>query len=821
MQELRYCLKKGDSLNRWFLSSTKEEVMNFIPDIMGGEVDTQCGFMSHHKYPCRDQFVKDKKDKKVQKVSFVSEQNYNHTYFPFENPRVEYSGFWFIPTYLSTWGKTYIDSPRDQSSSFLLQTCGGIKIWVNAKKVLDFIPYTRNTEQSILIDLPLKAGRNEIVVFFDDLAERDTLYYFRLLYEGEADLEVVLPIRQNAEVVRTLERLFQNLYLEQDTIQKGPVKIYLPFPSPRDLKIKIQTSGDYMHRLVSVDKEIVLEKGSKVIDIGDVNEFPMGYMYITVAVNFDGIVIKRKLRVEFYQEKLSVAAAFSLEERKTLNLEFIAHHGELIAQRALAMLKENVDLEKAKSILLESLQGIKKRQDCSDFYLIAILWLYHEYRDKGIFDEKFWNEAKDVILGFRYWVDEPGNDCMWYFSENHALLFHASELLAGQIFSEETFTNSGVKGELKKEKAESRLLAWFDRFFEVGFAEWNSTVYIPIDLAGFFVLYELAESEILREKAKAAIDKTFYLIAMNSHYGNMACSQGRVYEKELKGRYIDNITALCWTAWGCGYLNQSTIAQTFFCLSSYQLPAELASYPDWHEDKAIILENSQGEKQFVNLYLYKNKYYLLNSANNFKIKKKGFQEHILQATFTYDAHFWVNHPGEKIFTGVGRPSYWAGNGYLPKVGQYKNLALALYEIEPEHDAHFTHAYFPLYAFDAYRQANGWWFVKKNDAYGAIYAQNGLELVTEGQSQYRELISKGLKNYWIIKLGCKKEFGDFETFVKRVSQSELKTGENGEVNFVDPQYGLVSFSWGSPLTVNCQIIAVENRSTSGKIIYETL
>ncbi len=28
------------------------------------------------------------------------------------------------------------------------------------------------------------------------------------------------------------------------------------------------------------------------------------------------------------------------------------------------------------------------------------------------------------ILNFRYWMDEPGDDVMWFYSENHALMFH-------------------------------------------------------------------------------------------------------------------------------------------------------------------------------------------------------------------------------------------------------------------------------------------------------------------------------------------------------------------------------------------------------------
>ena len=51
-----------------------------------------------------------------------------------------------------------------------------------------------------------------------------------------------------------------------------------------------------------------------------------------------------------------------------------------------------------------------------------------------------------AILGFRYWMDEPGNDVQWYFSENHALLFHTAAYLAGHLLPDATFVRSGRTG---------------------------------------------------------------------------------------------------------------------------------------------------------------------------------------------------------------------------------------------------------------------------------------------------------------------------------------------------------------------------------------
>ncbi len=43
-------------------------------------------------------------------------------------------------------------------------------------------PYSRNLEAKSEFDLPLEAGLNEIIIFFDDLAERDARYFFQLDY---------------------------------------------------------------------------------------------------------------------------------------------------------------------------------------------------------------------------------------------------------------------------------------------------------------------------------------------------------------------------------------------------------------------------------------------------------------------------------------------------------------------------------------------------------------------------------------------------------------------------------------------------------------
>ena len=55
-------------------------------------------------------------------------------------------------------------------------------------------PYSRNLEAKAEFDLALSAGRNEITIFFDDLAERDARYFFQLDYLSGPKAGVALPV---------------------------------------------------------------------------------------------------------------------------------------------------------------------------------------------------------------------------------------------------------------------------------------------------------------------------------------------------------------------------------------------------------------------------------------------------------------------------------------------------------------------------------------------------------------------------------------------------------------------------------------------------
>ena len=95
-------------------------------------------------------------------------------------------------------------------------------------------------------------------------------------------------------------------------------------------------------------------------------------------------------------------------------------------------------------MIAASLPAVEDCHDCADFILVPLLWSRAVYaRD---INPALVGRIDTAILGYRYWMDEPGNDVQWYFSENHALLFHTAAYLAGHILPEARFVRSGRLG---------------------------------------------------------------------------------------------------------------------------------------------------------------------------------------------------------------------------------------------------------------------------------------------------------------------------------------------------------------------------------------
>src|SRR5690606_2086590 len=125
--------------------------------------------------------------------------------------------------------------------------------------------------------------------------------------------------------------------------------------------------------------------------------------------------------------------------------------------------------------------------------------------------------------------------------------------------------------------------------------------------------------------------------------------------------------------------------------------------------------------------------------------QRGRREQIRQATLGPEALVFTNHP-TSFSQSDSRDAGWrVGNGVLPRVAQLHDTLIALYNLPQDDWLGFTHAYFPVFAFDEHAVAEGWAFARAGRAYLALWAARGMALMEEGPDAQRELRSAGLQN----------------------------------------------------------------------------
>ncbi|KQN98955.1 hypothetical protein [Paenibacillus sp. Leaf72] len=810
-------LGQNQMINHWLISGIYTKPVKFVPTTMEGDINDWLieGFAIHEN-PCRKEFVDNRRMQPPgrffdqwskfptpgDRLQGIEGERSWELYSPWNNPRVEKSGFWFVPTHLRSYAATRLVSPASHTASLRVRTYGSLALWINGQLVADFAPLTRNKEQEIVLEAELVAGINEIYACWEDLAERDTMYAFAVEYQGGEELAISLPIAPDlVQLVQSAEQALEQAYFPSDIFKGEEIKLRLPLPFS-----DIVTEADIQYGNFfdgTENKTIRIAEGAADLTLAHTNEIGHHYVYFTLTISVSNVVLTKKFGCQSYDTAYDEAAqkAADIEARKSLALRCMAEKGSPNIHKAIAMLKTGGDPQAAEKILLDGVEGIEQRKDCSDFYLVGLFRLWRDERNSGLFTESFWDRVKASILGYRYWIDEPGDDVMWFFSENHALLFHTNELLAGQLFEEETFGNSGESGAVHRQKAEQRLSLWFERFFDEGLAEWNSSAYIPIDAVGLLHIYEFAHSDRLREQAKQAMDLLFYYITVQMHRGVMTTTFGRSYEKELLGHYAAGTTSMCWIGYGVGNVNNYSISNVALCLSDYMPPAAYQEHLLLGENQQLVFINQQGKGGYAQLYHYRTAEYTLSSIIRFRPGKQGYQEHVNHLSLSPEAQIWVNHPAEIYKHGDGRPCFWAGNGILPDVVQHESIALMIFDIPTNQSSDWTHAYFPSYSFTEWTREGNWHFARLDKGYAAIYAANGAAMETAGVTKERELISHGLRNAWIIRAGSEQQFGSFSHFKNQMlAASPQFDSPTLSLTLADPIYGQMQWGMDKPFLI---------------------
>jgi len=186
-----------------------------------------------------------------------------------------------------------------------------------------------------------------------------------------------------------------------------------------------------------------------------------------------------------------------------------------------------------------ALDFVNNREDPSDFAMTSLVRLYLMNAGTGKLTLEQKAAIKDAILNWKFWLDEPNTTYVEMWTENHQILNHSIEYLAGQTFPDEVFTNNGQTGRWHMEHARALLLQWIELRARTGFSEWDSETYYPEDLAPLLNLVDFANDPEVSTRAAMMVDVILFDVAVDSFYGQFATSSGRITAGSIK-------SALAW-----------------------------------------------------------------------------------------------------------------------------------------------------------------------------------------------------------------------------------------------------------------------------------
>lgn len=757
-------LAKGDSLNAWELSPVESR---YFPGTPAPAHDPQNykyinGFVDVGDLPCR---VATWKEVAERTVALRTDWPVESLYLPGRDRRVDFSRFQHRPTRLSRWCRTYISAPQDRYCSFRLFTRGGVHIWVDGILAARFEPFTRNETQDTIIHLPVKAAGSEVIVLTEDMAERDVNWFFELVLEDEAMLAVSLPgTATQSGPIDALKRLSSQVRTIGDAVDTDGI-LTLKFDDAADFDISIDTRivSTSHTQAILLNQAFRLPAGQTELTICNGGDLPDGYHTLNLTFSAGGASVERTIGCAILHRTSPQPLRGALAFRKRQALEYAAQFGEMRMGTALALFATGrADDPRIRPILEETLLAIEERRDCVDFIAVPLLWSYKRYAPDFPVDLR--HRAKQALLNFRYWVDEPGNDVMWFWSENHALCFHVSQLLAGYLWPDETFSASGRTGAAQAKLASERLERWFDAVEEDGLAEWNSAAYYPVDFIGLLALVEFAPQPIAR-RARALCDRLFTMVALHTLEGVPAGSMGRAYDKELRAGPLTELAPFAAVAFGKGWLNAGVASLPMLTAGCYEPPENLSELAFPPARQIVSASYRQGYGPAALLNIYKTAHVQLSTNSGAKAGAYGHQQHVLDVRFASHpmARSWINHPGEDDPWGQQRPSYWAGNGTLPRVGQHGPVAMLLYRLDQAR-LDFTHVYTARSGLE-HHLVNDALILRSGRAMVAYKATSPIKAVTRGPAAGIEYRQHGAMQGWAVIVSETDDFNAFSAAVK--------------------------------------------------------
>ena len=453
----------------------------------------------------------------------------------------------------------------------------------------------------------------------------------------------------------------------------------------------------------------------------------------------------------------------------------------------------------------ETCDWIAQRKDCADFAIHGLLRIMYWERDRPRLSAGINAMMKETILGWEYWPDEPRQKDMIVSTENHRLLCHVAEWMAGQLFPVDEFTNSLQRGLYHATKGRMHSTEWLRQRGRFGFDEWHSNSYFPVDVAPLLNVYDfcLYEDYKLKQMAQGVLDYIFAVLAMDSLRGVFGATHGRSYGRYVKYPDLEGTAPMNWVLYGTGALGPYVAAMGAVSLASsdYRPPPLLARMAN--DDRATIWSRQRqgllrGDTQSANFCVYRTPDYLISGLQDHRKGEYETSTHVAQVTLRNKAVIFWSCPDTQDEGSGQRPDYWSGNTALPRVIQERNVMSLTCRLNRW--AWMSHCWFPVESLDNAILHGAWAFARAGQGYVGIWSQNGMALADTGRYAGRELVCTARENTWLVECGREADWGSFSAFVGALLAAPVAANQ-GVITYQSPSIGCFVTGWDATPTVN--------------------
>jgi hypothetical protein len=710
-----------------------------------------------------------------------------------------------------TWAYIELLCPVQVEIELRYKIYSPFKLWLSSQQVmrldrLDVVPHTGKSR------VMLQQGNNQLLIQMEQ--ENHGLCPFMLALHVSAPeplqekIRVVIPTTiNNPKRRKHLEQVIQGAYLDRDLyLADDSITAFWPDDIPEITSIALQVRDPEDNVYCEARHEA--QAGSNFGLIKGLQNSSGHYRVAVFPVLKEYYEetqrIIKYIDIHVLNEPYAPWTTSSLNQRRSELLERVALRGKGLYAEMAKMALNRWSRVKI-NVILDVIAGIDHNLADSESALIGLLTMVKTYGDNPEFPPRILTELDEVITMYlegAFDTRNPGNKDI----QTLSVRILAREMLPDSRVSELKNAASSLQ-----DTTERDALSWMKRSASKGFSHWGSDYKMAEELIALIPLAQWAHNPAVKRLATALANKILFSLAINSYLGILSSPQESANSDTLKHPLLGPSAGLSHYLWGMGVHNREYASAITLATASSFVPSEVITriahnMPQemWnlerHAGMQPAVQGSDDHSWEVHKAAYRTPDYMLSAALDWHPGERGTAEHIWQATLGPDAVVFTNHPGCLSENPGFRPNFWCGNACLPRVAQWKDVVVALYHLPADDPLGFTHAYFPIYAFDEYKIEGSWAFARKGEAYLALGSSQGLELVSLGLGACRELRSRGRYVAWLCQMGRSELDGDFDEFRRKVLALKVQL-DSMNVQYQTLRGDHLRFGWQERFMVN--------------------